>query len=457
VAPDTLCYEWYTTAWDSLGTKYGCGMGLCGACTVHLDGEAVRSCQMSVNSIGVNKITMIEGLSSNRHRPVNCGPSQSATSLSRRSLCMNRRKFIKNSILASAISTTLWEFPFRSFANTTPKNILVLGGTYFLGPAFVEAARAAGHSLTLFNRGVTNPDMFPHLEKLRGYRSPATEEEDFSALAKRKWDAVIDVWPHDPSMVTSAAKLLKDRTKHYLYVSSIAAYAEDQLAQPHITEETPLAQWDGDQSPYCRGKAESERQLNAIIGHNLTIVRPCGIKGVRDDTPDALDWLRRLQNGRQHIAPGDGNDPVTIVDVKDVAEFLVLAIDKSIYSTFNLTGRPMTFRYLLEECKAVTHSDAELVWIPGDWLHQHGIDSVYLSNWLRKFPDWRPEPSMKGFFQISSEKAYGVGWQTRPLRDTLIDCLEYFASIDGYQWKDTLSPEEEAKLLELWEHRTSSP
>lgn len=143
-----------------------------------------------------------------------------------------------------------------------------------------------------------------------------------------------------------------------------------------------------------------------------------------------------------------------MVDVKDVAEFLVLAIDQSIYGTFNLTGRPMTFRYFIEQCKAVAHSDAELVWIPEDFLHQHGMDAEPVPNWVRKFPYWRPEPNMKGFFQISSDKAYAAGLQTRPLRDTLIDALEYFASIDGYQWKDTLSPKQEEELLELWVRHT---
>jgi len=58
---------------DSLsmtGTKYGCGMGLCGACTVHLDGEAVRACQTAVSSVGSKKITTIEGLSSDNSHPV---------------------------------------------------------------------------------------------------------------------------------------------------------------------------------------------------------------------------------------------------------------------------------------------------------------------------------------------------------------------------------------------------
>jgi isoquinoline 1-oxidoreductase subunit alpha len=52
------------------GTKYGCGIGMCGACTVHLDGQAVRSCQTPVNSVGSRKVTTIEGLSSDGSHPV---------------------------------------------------------------------------------------------------------------------------------------------------------------------------------------------------------------------------------------------------------------------------------------------------------------------------------------------------------------------------------------------------
>ena len=52
------------------GTKYGCGMGLCGACTIHLNGTAVRSCQLPVSSIGKQEITTIEGLSEKSTHPV---------------------------------------------------------------------------------------------------------------------------------------------------------------------------------------------------------------------------------------------------------------------------------------------------------------------------------------------------------------------------------------------------
>ena len=52
------------------GTKFGCGSGLCGACTVHIDGKAARSCQISVSKVAGKKVTTIEGLSPNGQHPL---------------------------------------------------------------------------------------------------------------------------------------------------------------------------------------------------------------------------------------------------------------------------------------------------------------------------------------------------------------------------------------------------
>lgn len=70
IAPDTPLLWVLRDALNLTGTKYGCGMGLCGACTVHLDGEAVRSCQTPISSVGSKKITTIEGLSATNNHPV---------------------------------------------------------------------------------------------------------------------------------------------------------------------------------------------------------------------------------------------------------------------------------------------------------------------------------------------------------------------------------------------------
>ena len=369
---------------------------------------------------------------------------------------MDRRDFIKHSFMATAASACSSLFPVPALASAPAKRILVLGGSLFVGPALVDAALAAGHSVTLFNRGVTNPNLFPYLEKLRGFRSVNAAEENFSALGTREWDAVVDVWPYHPEMVVSAAKVLKSRTKHYLYVSSIAAYEAGEYAKSGINENATLASWTGPERIYKRGKAESERQLNALIGDKLTIVRPGPIKGDRDPgTEDLSVWLLRAQVGKKHIGPGDGNEHVQIVDVKDVARFLVLAIDQSIYGTFNLTGRPMSFREFLDGCKAATHSEAEFLWIPQGFLHQKGLDPQGLEHGGGGgyFPLWHPEPENRGLFQISSQKAFKAGWHPRPFDETVSDTLIYLTSLDPtvFSWSDYLDSAKEAQVIGEWE------
>jgi 2'-hydroxyisoflavone reductase len=68
---------------------------------------------------------------------------------------MDRRNFIKNSLVATGAAACSSRLPFSALASTLPKQILVLGGTLFLGPALVDALVAGGHTVTLFNRGIT--------------------------------------------------------------------------------------------------------------------------------------------------------------------------------------------------------------------------------------------------------------------------------------------------------------
>ena len=363
---------------------------------------------------------------------------------------MDRRRFLGTSLAASAGALLpRLAFPAR-LLGTSSKKILVLGGTSFLGPAVVEAAVVAGHAVTLFNRGVTNPALFPTLEKLRGFRSPDPGDENFAALGRRRWDVVVDVWPSDPSVAESAARVLRDRTVHYVYVSSIAAYDAKGLAQPELTESAPLNAWDMAVRPYNRGKAESERRLAALLGDRLTVVRPGPIKGDRDTTPDLLAWLRRAQTGGTHIGPGSGEDHVQLVDVKDVARFLVLAIDRSLHGTFNLTGASMSFHEFLSRCVAATRSSADFVWIPREFLHEHGLDPD--PSYLGKFPFWHPEPERRGLFQISSRKAFDAGWTQRPFAETALDYLWFFDQLDPgvWQWTDELPVPTEASVLAAW-------
>ena len=356
---------------------------------------------------------------------------------------MNRRRFLQASLAGSI-------FPFIAPRplSAPAKRVLVLGGTNFLGPATVRALEIAGHNVTLFNRGVTNPQLFPLLEKLRGFRSPNADDQNLMALEGRRWDAVIDVWPSNPSTVELAARLLRDRTSHYLYVSSIAAYDASQFTKVHLTEDGSLWPWNGNVNSYNRSKAESERRLHSLIGDRLTIVRPGPIKGDRDTTPDLYAWLHRAQDGGRHIAPGDGSDHVEIVDVVDVGRFLTLAVDRGLFGTFNLTGRSMTFAEFIEGCRRAVRSTAEFVWVPTSFLHDHGLDPD--PGYLGKFPFWHPDPERRGFFQISSQKAFDSGWSTRPFTETVSDYLGFLNELDNFDWRDELTPSMEKAVLDAW-------
>ena len=373
---------------------------------------------------------------------------------------MNRRRFLQGAAAASGLYLLRGGRAFADAPSASRKTILVLGGTSFLGPAVVRAAVIGGHQVTLFNRGVTNPELFPFLERLRGLRSATASEENWTAIGSRRWDAIIDVWPSDPALSESAAKRLRGQTGHYLYVSSIATYDPRGFARPNLTEDAALNPWDASIQPYSRGKSESERRLQTLVGEKLTIVRPGAIKGDRDDTPDLLAWLRRSQSGGRHIGPGTGDDHVQKVDVKDVAGFLILAIERPLRGTYNLTGPAETFRDYLASCNAVMRSRAEYVWIPRDFLHAQGLDPAPFNDpkvpsYLGKFPSWHPEPERIGLYRISSQKALDSGWTRRPFAQTAED---YLWSIDSTgsdaDWKDELTSDVEAEVLAKWSRRS---
>jgi 2'-hydroxyisoflavone reductase len=316
---------------------------------------------------------------------------------------------------------------------------------------------ADGHTITLFNRGVTSAELFPKVEKLKGFRSANPNDQDLSALSHRQFDAVIDVWPNDPDIVASAAQFMKDRTQHYLFVSSVGAYDHQYFGKPDlITEDTPLQPWDAAGRPYNRNKAESERRLHKIIGERLTIIRPGPIKGHRDDDAGGLlTWLLRAQDGGEHIGPGDGKSPVQLVDVKDVARFLALAIDHALYGTFNTTGNSFVFRDFLEACNKATRSQAAFTWIPQDFLHEHGLESdAVLHTFVGNFPLWEPDPNYQGLYRCSSAKAFAAGWHTRPFEETAFDCLnDFYAGLSPRP--NYLAPATEKAVLEAWKSRAA--
>jgi 2'-hydroxyisoflavone reductase len=338
--------------------------------------------------------------------------------------------------------------------------LLVLGGTYFLGPQVVEAALRKGHEVTLFNRGKTNADMFPTLERLRGDRD--SKSENLSALrGDRRWDAVIDVWPADYQISEQTGKLLKDRVERYIYVSSISAYSP--LTMQGADEKHPLITSSSDPTEYGFSKAETERRLQAIYGPRFSSVRPPPIYGWRNDSDVLSFWAVRMQRGGPVAAPGDGSDPVQFVDAKDVGDFVVRIAERDLIGPFNVIGpsRRMSFRDYLEQVRAATGNRATLVWIPDDFLVARGLADF--NNW----PGYRPlkRTRFPGFFQQSSARAVAAGMTFRPLAQTVADELRWFPLYRGANFdfggvgmpKDTpywlrmgIPRERELQLLHAW-------
>ena len=200
--------------------------------------------------------------------------------------------------------------------------LLILGGTAFLGRHLVEAALAAGHELTLFNRGRTNPGLFPAAEELHGDRT-----EGLEPLRGRRWDAVVDTCGFVPRFVGTAVDLLAEAAGHYTFVSSISAYAD--LGSPGLREDAPLATMEDETVEEIRGdtygplKALCEEVVRRGFPDRCLIVRPGLIVGPHDPTDRFTWWPWRMAQGGQALAAEPRDAPVQVVDARDLAAWML--------------------------------------------------------------------------------------------------------------------------------------
>ena len=330
----------------------------------------------------------------------------------------SRREF-----LAAGAAWSAMPGSFSATVPVKPLNLLVLGGTSYLGPAIVEYLTDHGHHVTLFNRGKTNPDLFPKLEKIRGDRDP--HAPDLSGLrGNRTWDAVIDVWPSDPHTVAATARLLQDRTGRYIFISSVVACKD--LTKPGAMETDPLFDdlTDAD-AWYEYDKAQCERLLPQIYGDRCAICRPPIMNGYRNGSDSMRMWAVRIARGGEVLAPGDGGDPVQFTDVKDVAAFAVIMAERGLSGTFNVVGprqEKTTFRDLLEDMNRGFGDRARLTWVGEDFLEQSGIRA------FRDLAMWIPvrQAHKPGFMQVSAARAISAGLTFRPIQNTAEDEIRWF-------------------------------
>jgi 2'-hydroxyisoflavone reductase len=201
-------------------------------------------------------------------------------------------------------------------APPAPLRILVLGGTGFIGPHMVRRALERGHTVTLFNRGKTNEDLFPDLETLIGDR-----DGKLQALEGKRWDAVIDTSGYVPRHVRDSANLLKNGSRQYLFISSVSAYAK--FDKPNITEDDPggtIADTTVEKitgETYGPLKVLAEKAVQQAFPNGATIVRPGYIVGPGDSTDRWTYWPVRVAAGGEMIAPGEPSYPIEIIDARD--------------------------------------------------------------------------------------------------------------------------------------------
>ena len=318
--------------------------------------------------------------------------------------------------------------------------LLLLGGPRFLGRAIADAALERGHELTFFNRGKTNPDLYPGVERIIGDRAG-----DLTALGGRTWNAVIDTSGYLPSEVRASAEALAT-CGLYCFVSSISVYAD--FARPN-DEDSPLAEL-GDlpanevtNESYGALKALCEEAVRDVFRERALVVRPGLIVGPHDPTGRFTYWPHRVARGGEVVVPAPPDRRTQVIDVRDLGEWIVELCARGSSGTFNATHPGLMWSELLDSCRAVSGSDAEVTWVPDEFLLEHEV-----GQWM-ELPLWLADPEMAAADEVSVRGALDAGLTFRPLDETIRGTLDQAQTTK----EAGIDPEREAELIAAWKAR----
>lgn len=393
---------------------------------------------------------------------------------------VSRRTFVRFSMASTVLLAGGVQASLRALMPTRSKNlkILILGGTGFLGPACMETALAAGHTVTLFNRGRTEDrrkragraSVIPDgVEVLYGNRDPKkTADADdndqagdtkvdgspmgLSQLEGRKWDAVIDTSGYWPRIAKASAELLAPNVGQYVFVSTISVYkSNDKVGANESAELTTLADptvedFGADFSNYGGGKAMAEAAVEAAMPGRATLIRPGFIVGPRDSSQRFIYWPVRASKGGTMIVPGSPDDPIQIVDVRDLADFIVRCIEQKHVGAFDVTGpeKKLSMRAMVEGCIAGTGGKTTAEWVDAKFLEEQEVNPQMFPLWIP------PSGETAGFHQRDVSKAVKAGLTFRPVSDTAKATLDWYNGLsDDLKSKmvgGMLDPEKEKEL-----------
>ncbi|MFN8191352.1 MAG: NAD-dependent epimerase/dehydratase family protein [Nocardioidaceae bacterium] len=317
--------------------------------------------------------------------------------------------------------------------------LLVIGGTRFVGRHLVEAALSAGHDVTLLHRSATS--LFPSARHLLADRN-----SNLSVLADGEWDATVDVCAYLPRQVRSLADALDGRGGHHVLVSSVSVYAG--LTGPDADEDGPTFAALGDdvteitETTYGPLKVACETAARTAYGDRLAIVRPTYVVGPHDPTGRFTWWIRRMARGGEVLAPGAPTDPAQVVDVRDLAAFMLGLATDATGGVFNAVRPAQPWSALIDAMAQVAPADTRLTWVDGAWLTGLGIDGSDLPLWSEGRVDWESA--------VSPARAEAAGLRHRPLAETVRDTAAWATSDDVLVDGVGLTPEREAELLARW-------
>jgi 2'-hydroxyisoflavone reductase len=325
--------------------------------------------------------------------------------------------------------------------------ILIIGGTRFLGRHLVHSALVRGHEVTLFNRGLTHPDLFPQVETILGGR-----EKDLAQLSGREWDAVVDTCGYVPRIVRLSVSGLRGAGSvgRYVFISSLSAY--ENFRNIGIDESYPIGKLEDETVEEITGatygplKALCEQTVQNIFGSDhALIIRPGLIVGPYDPTDRFTYWPVRVARGGDMLAPEKPDAPIQIIDARDLSDFIIKLIEEKASGVYNATGPDyeLTMGTMLETCKQVSNSDASFKWAPVQLLGRHEV-----APWS-DMPVWIPNTEEDaGFSRVDISKAIKSGLTFRPLEDTVRDTLEWAKTRPSdREWRAGLGAQKEAKVL----------
>jgi 2'-hydroxyisoflavone reductase len=369
----------------------------------------------------------------------------------------DRRSFLRTSLAAAALGAS-FKSPLKGATRVersqiTPLKLLILGGTAFLGPHLVESAQARGHQITLFNRGKTNTQLFPELEKFVGDRDP-NKGDGLKALEKavadgRKWDAVIDTSAYYPRVVTSAAEALKGAVGHYQFISTLSVFADRSV---DVDEGAPVVELEDPATEKVTGatygglKALCEAAAEAAMPGQVSNVRPGLIVGPLDRSDRFTWWPQRIARGGEVLAPGKPDAPIQVIDVRDLAQWCIHLIENQTAGVLNAVGpgSRVTMQEFLHGCKIVLGADASFTWIADDFLLEQKVRPY------TQMPLWIPREGAP-YGTAQCQKAMAAGLSFRPLGDTIRDTLAWSQTRDSdHRWRAGLAAEREAQIIAAW-------